>query len=247
MNTPSIRFCIDQIVPEEYHQIAAQHAIAENPANANPFEAAAETAKLWRPGRVLRVRFLNGDPLVQQRVIQYARQWSDYANISFDFGEHPDAEIRISFNPGGSWSAVGTDALITELFPPEQATMNFGWLQADSSDEVYSAVVLHEFGHALGLIHEHQNPDQDIPWNRQAIIDYLSRRPYYWTEAQIERNIFQRYSVTQTQYSTFDPESIMLYAFPTRFTLDGRHFPENKVLSAMDKQFIAECYPQSES
>ena len=36
--------------------------------------------------------------------------------------------------------------------------MNYGWIDADSPEEELRSVVLHEFGHALGLIHEHQNP-----------------------------------------------------------------------------------------
>jgi serralysin len=41
-------------------------------------------------------------------------------------------------------------------------TMNYGWMTPDSSDDEVHRVVAHEFGHALGLIHEHQNPDTPI-------------------------------------------------------------------------------------
>jgi len=59
------RLCVDRIVPVEYAQIAREKAIVENPANASPFEAAAVRSKLWRPGRTLRVTFLDGVPEVQ--------------------------------------------------------------------------------------------------------------------------------------------------------------------------------------
>ena len=36
--------------------------------------------------------------------------------------------------------------------------MNYGWLEPDTSTREYQRVVRHEFGHALGMIHEHQNP-----------------------------------------------------------------------------------------
>ena len=51
----------------------------------------------------------------------------------------------------GSWSAVGTDALIERYFPPYQPTMNFGWLKDDTDDQEYERVVVHEFGHVLGF------------------------------------------------------------------------------------------------
>jgi hypothetical protein len=35
----------------------------------------------------------------------------------------------------------------------------------------------------------------------------------------------------------------MLYSFPASWTLDGTSYKENEQLSALDKKFIAECYP----
>lgn len=33
--------------------------------------------------------------------------------------------------------------------------MHFGWLRDDTDDVEWRRVVVHEFGHALGAIHEH--------------------------------------------------------------------------------------------
>lgn len=35
----------------------------------------------------------------------------------------------------------------------------------------------HEFGHALGLAHEHQNPAGGIEWNEEVILRNLMGRP----------------------------------------------------------------------
>ena len=70
-------------------------------------------AKMWKPGRTLRCRFLEGDAAIQQAVQKYAAQWTEHANIRFDFGDDPRAEIRIAFSPGSAWSACGTDSLLT--------------------------------------------------------------------------------------------------------------------------------------
>ena len=88
--------------------------------------------KLWKPGMTLRVRFLDGDPVVQQRIQPFAREWSKYANIKFDFGNDPNAEIRISFRQRGSWSYLGTDVL---GIARNQATMNYGWLTPTMADD----------------------------------------------------------------------------------------------------------------
>jgi hypothetical protein len=166
-----------------------------------------------------------------------------HANISFDFRHTRDAEIRISFTVGGSWSALGTDALVEDFFPPDEPTMNYGWLTSRSSDEDYSEVVLHEFGHALGMIHEHQNPVNRIRWNRRLIYQALGAPPNNWDQEMVDRNFFEVYSRTQTQFTAFDPKSIMLYTLPAEWTLDGLEFSRNVQLSDEDKRFIAARYP----
>lgn len=239
------KVCFERIVPPQYWQVARDKAIKENPRNASPFEAAALRSKLWKPGRLLRIKFLDGRSSVQAKVADYAVQWCQHANINFEFTDDPqaDAEIRISFNYPGSWSAVGTDALVEELFPKNEPTMNFGWLTPASTEAEYSAVVLHEFGHALGMIHEHQTPASQIEWNRDAVIADLSGYPNYWNEPTIQRNVFDRYLTTQTQFTKFDPDSIMVYTIPRHWTLKALEFKRNMILSESDKAFIKQCYP----
>jgi hypothetical protein len=240
------RVCIDMELPEEMQVAAAERAIAENPANlpaggGSPFSLAVITGKKWQNGRTLRVRFLDGQPEIQAKVQQFAVQWMDFANIKFAFDNSPDAEIRVSFTPGlGSWSYMGTDNL---SIPRDKPTMNYGWFDADTDDEEYSRTVLHEFGHALGCIHEHQHPDTDIPWDREAAYAYYLRTNN-WSRAQVDQQVFQRYSRAQTQFSAFDKDSIMEYPVDEALTIGNFSIGWNRHLSPTDKTFIASCYPK---
>jgi hypothetical protein len=251
----SIRACVDVALPPELIFDAAQRAIEENPANAPaisrgsippgmgappPLALAALTGKLWQPGRVLKVRFLDGDAKVQQRLQPFAQQWEQHANIKFEFGTDPKAEIRISFKQAGSWSYLGTDAL---SIAPTQPTMNFGWLKANTAEDEYSRVVIHEFGHALGCIHEHQNPSTNIPWDKEAVYKYYQGPPNNWSRSQVDTNLFTRYGANITRFSAFDRESIMLYPIPNDFTIGDFEVGWNRVLSAMDKEYIGKLYP----
>ena len=102
--------------------------------------------------------------------------------------------------------------------------------------------VLHEFGHALGLIHEHQNPNRRISWNRAAVIADLSGPPNNWDEATIENNIFKRYDPASVSSTPTDPSSIMMYPVPAAWTTDGFSVGMNDGLSDTDREFIRRAY-----
>jgi hypothetical protein len=121
--------------------------------------------------------------------------------------------------------------------------MNYGWLTPGSPDNEYSRVVLHEFGHALACIHEHQHPEAGIPWDKEAVYSYYTGPPNNWTKAQVDHNLFRKYSASITQFSEFDPASIMLYSIPNAFTVGDFEVGWNRVLSATDREFIGVMYP----
>jgi len=233
--------CVDRDLPEELLGIATTRAIAENPKNtpgaAGPLELVVTTGKLWKPGRTLHVRFLEGPTSVQTRVEQVAQEWTRYADIHFVFDNAEDAEIRVTFQRhGGNWSNVGTDALTVPL---DEATMNL-LLTPFSQDDEYARVVLHEFGHALGCEHEHQNPAGGIQWNKQAAYTYYGTLGL--TPAQVDFNIFRPLRKDKTRFTAVDRASIMLYPIPATITDGTFEAPWNRQLSETDKRFIAEVY-----
>ncbi|KAK5996763.1 hypothetical protein PT974_02104 [Cladobotryum mycophilum] len=197
----------------------------------------------WEPGQTLRVRFLGGSFLVKNMVKKYALVWLEHANLKMEFVESGDADIRISFWRGDSWSVIGLEAYEV---PPDKPTMNFGWFNDYTPEEEFSRTVLHEFGHALGCIHEHQNPAENINWNEKEVFDHYKKAQPTWDEDQVRRNIFKQYSRDSTQFSSYDKDSIMVYEIPVSFTLDGHCTKSNKQLSEQDKLFMSKVYPRLE-
>ena len=211
----------------------------------HPMRLALLVMKKWEIGSTLRCRFLDGTPTQQERAVEKARIWQDYANIKIDFVKTTDEQVRISFTPGqGSWSAIGSDALNSSYFPKYQPTMNFGWLTDDTDDVEYRRVVVHEFGHALGCIHEHQQPDENLQWDPGAVYKYFSGPPNYWSKEEIDENVLQKYSKDGVSFTIFDIKSIMLYQFPDYLFLDKKGTPNNTELSVLDKQLISQMYPK---
>lgn len=261
IRTPEIparmKICFERILPEELDtERSARRAIRNFMAESlgrtlNPQEIGHHTrmalvnTKKWDSGTTLRCRFLDGTPKVKKAVEAVAHQWEQYANIKFKFVTTGNAEIRISFcADDGSWSAVGRDALNRSYFPLHQPTMNYGWLDDSSSAAEIKRVVLHEFGHALGCIHEHQGPNFTRKWDTAKVIAAFQGPPNYWSPEDITSNVLQKYSPKGISTTVYDPKSIMLYFFDANLFADGGGpTNENNGVSPLDRQMIRKLYP----
>ncbi|HQQ71431.1 MAG TPA: M12 family metallopeptidase [Alicycliphilus sp.] len=191
------------------------------------------SGKLWAAGATIRVGFIGGTAAERKLVAQIATDWTNYANLSFKFLEAGDTDVRIAFDPAlGSWSFVGTDALVVGKKEP---TMNLAWVQREN--------VLHEFGHVLGLIEEHQNPKADIKWNREEIVKSLQGPPNFWSNEIIEEKVFRKIPQEQVgNYREFDPHSIMTFGFPPKQT-GGVIIGGATDLSESDRRLVRRLYP----
>ena len=224
-----LKVCIDRVLPGQVMRFQATRGSGHNT------RAIVPIGKLWMNGSTLRVRFIGGTAAQQAKAREQALWWSSVANLKFDFNNAPDAEIRIAFDPDdGAWSYVGTD---NRGIPLDQPTMNLGFMDGGTAG--------HEFGHAIGLAHEHQNPAGGMEWNEAVVLRELAGPPNHWDAAQIRHNVLFKYTAAQIKGTAFDPASIMLYFFPGSWVKSGVGTHANEVLSAVDKSYIggAQAYP----
>lgn len=208
--------------------------------------AALLNAAFWGRGVKLRVSFMEGEMDLQRRVAGLAQAWPDAtrANFQFEFWidsslDPANADIRISFQKGlGSFSRLGRFA---QSIDRRERTMNLGWMTMDLNEDEARSVVLHEFGHALGLVHEHMNPAQPIQWNEEKVRADL-RASQGWSDETINANMFQRYDRSQVFSTDVDPTSIMMYPIPPSWTKDGFTVGFNTHLSPVDIALIRQAY-----
>ena len=225
------KVCIDRILPRDMMRLQPTRRMGGST------RAIAPIGKTWMNGSTLHVRFLGGTAAQRSLVKTQAGWWTQHANLRFEFDDAPNAEIRISFDENdGAWSYVGTDC---RNIPLNEATMNLGFTDGGTT--------AHEFGHAIGLAHEHQNPAGGIQWNEAVVIAECAKSPNFWDEATTRHNILRKYGADQIKGTAFDPKSIMLYFFPAEWTLNGIGTDANETLSDLDKGFIAgaKMYPKT--
>lgn len=212
----------------------------------------------WEVGQTIRIKFLrennhsdyknNNNPrdsrVAYSELEAEARaainEWAELVNLNFEylaFDSKTKADINIGFkhtsdsSPNGSHSYIGTNCR------NKTVSINFGW-------RGNHATYLHEFGHALGLKHEHQLPSHNIEWNKEYVYNYYAQSDG-WDKATVDRNVFELVSASSCIYSEPDTKSIMCYTIPKEFIKSGdvSSFPYNTRLSDIDKKFISYMYP----
>jgi hypothetical protein len=247
----------------------------------------------WTPGQVVRVAFLGGSPELYQAIEEATRPISETANLALDFRQGDSyrtwseqdtqysAEIRISFDRSGYFSLVGTDSIDPNiglpLLPvggaPHQRSLNLGGFNV-SRPAGWEGTTRHEFLHALGVHHEHQNMrgpcqaafrwEDDLGYQltrderggyvtddnglRPGIYTYLSGYPNGWSRTMVDANLRTPGDSRALVAGPFDPSSVMLYRFPALFyrTQPSPCAPpgDGQQLSDGDKRGLRLLYPR---
>jgi hypothetical protein len=250
-------------------------------------QAVVTLTRTWNGKKPITVAFQGGSQALKSQIAKSAALWTEHASVQLDFGAPKTfrewkstdttyaADIRIAFQggaAGGYWSLVGRDSINPALAKANEASMNFEGFP-DGLPEDSEAIILHEFGHALGFDHEHQSPksncDQEFRWDNdpgytnnpdsfgQLQPDSQGRRPGIyarlegplnnWTKDQIDFNLRQLPFTADLLVTTLDTKSIMMYHFEPWMLVQGEHSscytPENVVLSAVDIQAAETVYP----
>jgi hypothetical protein len=184
----------------------------------------------------LDVHFMNGTRGERDLVRRVAPEWTAGRlgkRIQFRFdAPRKGSHVRVLFRGGhGNVSEVGRKSLAV---PENRHTMNL--------DDINRRGILHEFGHVLGLRHEHQNPNSGIVWNEPVVIAAL--KAMGWSKQKVEENIFERFSqdCTCAGDPTADPQSVMMYPIPKEWTLNGFSSDLNWNISKRDRACLVREY-----
>ncbi len=221
-------------------------ALRENPDNlqnsstgGRQKRGVATHSKFWASHRTLKIAFINPPSHAHRNaVINAIKQWQHSINLTLEFVDDATGDIRITMEAPANYSAIGTDATLRQ---PHQNTMNVG---TDLMHPQFEATVMHEFGHALGMEHEHQHPHADIPWDKPKVYDvYLHN--FNWSKEQVDHNFFSTLDAINTRTTPYDKLSIMHYKIPNEFTTGDWSVENNSTISQKDRRLMRKVYPRN--
>lgn len=240
--------CTIKELPKEKHLEAAYCAININPVNAprsvKPEHIVFLTQKYWGDrAKDLTFGFMEPTSIeMRNKISLYANKWGEFSKVKIRWTQ-TDPMCRISFQPGGYWSYLGTDCLTV---PKNQQTMNLERFTVRTADSEWERVVPHEMGHFLGCPHEQQRPEILALLDEQKTIRYF-RQTQGWDEQEVRDQILNPLIEPLMGLSPPDQISIMMYSFPGSITKSGKPIPGGNTISAVDKEYFAKVYPKDDT
>lgn len=205
------------------------------------FEFAAFLSKKWNKEKI-RIAGINHDDYLSE-VIKAFNTWEEITGLDFVVAESiEDSDIRVSFmKNSGHWSYIGRDAENASLVGNSTINLDPEDLK-NQAEQTRFGIMLHEIGHSIGLIHEHQKDNSPIVWNKDQVYKDCANW-YGWDQTKVDLNIFDSYNSNELFYSKmFDVDSIMIYAIPNGWSSNYQINTMNTSLSETDKKFAKAYY-----
>lgn len=175
----------------------------------------------WTPGQTIKVGFLDGTQQQQDATKAIVMKYlAPIVGLNFEWvpsSQARSADIRVTYNySGGGLSCVGRGSKTCDIGGGSSLK-----LAPNVANSTY--IVLHEFGHAMGLSHEHQTTCNNP-------LDVTGLGQWYQRNTEVDPNMC----------SPWDKDSVMNYFFTSK---NGIKVSPMQVYSPVDIEWLSKIYP----
>jgi hypothetical protein len=249
--------CTTKTLPTKLQVKAAETAVRLNPVNApmygpaarasralvlDPLSISVITSRYWGPmQRTLPVSFLESTSAeLRKKILSHMNAWTKTASVQF-VETHGTGVVRISREPGGYWSYLGTDVLHIAQNRP---TMNLEGFSIQTPESEYRRVVRHETGHTLGFPHEHMRKELVARIDPKKAYDFFLK-DQGWDKETVNQQVLATLDDATIFGTAPDDTSIMCYQLPGSITFDGKPIPGGIDINETDYEFAGKIYPKA--
>ncbi|MCQ2207379.1 MAG: M12 family metallopeptidase [Paludibacteraceae bacterium] len=204
----------------------------------------------WNVGESIPYYFMNGSAKEQAIVEDCMEEWMKYANVKFvEASSFNSAIVRIKIYADNGSNVKGSAALGKyyqvdyNKKNPNSPTVNL-YISGVSRSKA-KTIVLHELGHVLGLADETYHKDFNVSnLNTSLIRNEIGTTLYEQLFGAQYRDIYQK-GICYENSAPFNPNSIMMYNIPSRWTKNGTSYDGGVELTPQDIWAINKMYPFS--
>jgi hypothetical protein len=99
-----------------------------------------------------------------------------------------------------------------------------------------AGLVLHEFGHALGMQHEMKNPNIKLTWIESVLVQMFGSASF------VQSQITSTVNPSTVNALAFDKNSIMIYNLPAKTNVQGIDMRSSNDYTDLDRQWLIMTY-----
>lgn len=181
--------------------------------------AVGQKSVFYKPGSTLKIQIIGSAQFISGVKNVLVTHAQPFINLKFQFVDSGgDVTIDNNYSGGGVARCLGCQKPSISISSAAQG------------------LVLHEFGHALGMQHEMKNPNIKLTWIESVLVQSYGGAEF------VKSQITSTVNPSTVNALAFDKNSVMIYNLPANTNKEGVDMRPSNVYTDIDKQWLIMTY-----
>lgn len=173
----------------------------------------------YKPGSTLKIQVIGSAQFISGVTNVLMTHAQPFVNLKFQFvTTGGDVTIDNNYSGGGVARCLGCQKPSISISSASQG------------------LVLHEFGHALGMQHEMKNPNIKLTWIESVLVQSYGGADF------VKSQITSTVNASSVNALAFDKNSVMIYNLPASTNKERVEMRPSNVYTDIDKQWLVMTY-----